>query len=319
MTQPAGLAPVTVDPKFRNASMRSWNVNVQRQLGPDLAAMVGYFGSRGKDLRISRNINQPVNGVRPFSALSPASPILPGAPLGNITQVESTGYSSYHAMVVSATKRPSRGLRFDMSYTWSKSLDTNSLNSSGFSVQDSYDIPKQYGLSDFDARHRFVLSATYELPFTGHALTRGWMLAAIVQSQSGNPVNIVTSNSTLNGTPNSVRPDVIGPIRIIGSVDQWFDPTVFVAADHFGNLGRNVVIGPGFHNTDLAIIKSINSAPRVRLQLRADFLDVFNHPNFGPPGNLVGSPTFGKITRTRLSTGEGGSSRQIQLAAKLLF
>ena len=102
-------------------------------------------------------------------------------------------------------------------------------------------------------------------------------------------------------------------------MDQWFDPSVFVAADHFGNLGRNVVIGPGFHNTDVSIIKSMNPAPRVRLQLRVDVFDVFNHPNFGPPGNMVGSPTFGKITRTRLSTGEGGSSRQIQLAAKLLF
>ena len=78
---------------------------------------------------------------------------------------------------------------------WSKSLDTNSLNSSGFAVQNGYDIPNQYGLSDFDARHRFVLSATYALPFTGHVLTRGWQLATVVQAQSGNPVNIVTSNA----------------------------------------------------------------------------------------------------------------------------
>ena len=84
----------------------------------------GYFGSRGKDLRISRNINQPVNGVRPFSALSPASPILPGAPLGNITQVESTGFSSYHAMWVSATKRPSRGLAVRHARTRGRSRST---------------------------------------------------------------------------------------------------------------------------------------------------------------------------------------------------
>jgi hypothetical protein len=220
MTRSTGLAPATVDPEFRNGSLRSWNVNLQQQLGADLAAMVGYFGSRGKDLRISRNLNQPVNGIRPFQALSPSSPILPGAPLGDITQVESTGYSSYHALVVSATKRHASGLRFDTSYTWSKSLDTNSLNSLGFAVQNSYDISNQYGLSDFDARHRFVLSGSYELPFTGHVLTRGWQIAAIVQSQSGNPVNIVTSNSALNGVPNTVRPDVTGPIRIVGSVDQ---------------------------------------------------------------------------------------------------
>jgi hypothetical protein len=319
LTQPIGLAPVTIDPQFRNASLRSWNINVQRQLARDLAATITYFGSHGDHLRISRNINQPVNGVRPFPVISASSPIRPGATLGTITQVESTGFSDYHALSLSASKRLSRGLLFDTSYTLSKSLDTNSLNSSNFNVQDGYDIPNQYGLSDFDARHRFVLSATYQLPFNGNAWTRGWQIAAIVQSQSGNPVNIVTSNATLNGVPNTVRPDLVAPIRIIGSVDQWFDPASFAAVDRFGNLGRNVVIGPAFHNTDVSVSKVLTIASRYRLQLRADAFDVFNHPNFGPPGNVVGSPTFGKITRTRLATGEAGSSRQIQLAAKLSF
>ena len=143
-----------------------------------------------------------------------------------------------------------------LSYTLSRSLDTNSLNSSGFAVQNGYDIPGGYGLSDFEARHRFVVSATYELPFTGHALARGWQVATIVQAQSGNPVNIVTSNSSLNGVPNTVRPDLIGPIRIIGSVDQWFDPSAFAAVNRFGNLDRNVVIGPSFINTDLSVMKT---------------------------------------------------------------
>ena len=119
--------------------------------------------------------------------------------------------------------------------------------------------------------------------------------------------------------PNTVRPDVTGPIRIIGAVDQWFDPSAFVAVNRFGNLGRNVVIGPAFHNTDLSLIKNLQPAGRVGVQLRVDVFDLFNHPNFGPPGNIVGSPTFGKITRTRLPTGEAGSSRQIQLAARLSF
>ena len=318
-TRPVGLAPVTVDPRFRNSSLRTWNVNVQRQLARDMAAMVGYFGSSGRDMRISRNINQPVDGVRPFAAVSASSPTSPGAPLGNITQVESTGFSSYNALWASVTKRLSGGLLFDTSYTWSKSLDTNSLNSSGFAVQNGDDIPNQYGLSDFDARHRFVLSATYELPFAGHTLTRGWQLATIVQAQSGNPVNIVTNNSSLNGVPNTVRPDLVGPIRIIGSVDRWFDPSAFAAVNRFGNLGRNVVIGPAFLNTDLSVVKTMTVANSYRLQLRADVFDLFNHANFGPPGNVVGTPTFGKITRTRLPTGEAGSSRQIQLAIKVSF
>ena len=317
--RPLGLAPATVDPAFRNASLQSWNVNLQRQLASDLGVTVGYLGSRGANLRVSRNINQPIDGVRPFPTISALSPILPGSPLGNITQVESSGFSTYHGAWVSVTKRLSRGFQLDTSYTWSKSLDTNSLNSSGFAVQDSYDIAGQYGPSDFDARHRFVLSAVYSLPFTGNALTRGWQIAAVVHSQSGNPVNIVTSNSALTGTPNTVRPDVSGPIPIIGSVDQWFDPSVFMAVNRFGNLGRNVVIGPAFHNTDMSLIKHLHAGGRVNLQLRVDVFDVFNHPNFGPPGNIVGTPTFGKISRTRLPTGEGGSSRQVQLAARVSF
>jgi hypothetical protein len=319
LTQPIGLAPATVDPNYRNASLRSWNVNLQRELGADLAATIAYFGARGHDLRIARNLNQPVNGVRPFPALSAASPIRPGAALGNIMQMESTGFSRYDALSLIGTKRLSGGLQFDTSYTWSKSLDTNSLNSSNFNVQDGYDIPNQYGLSDFDARHRFVMSAVYQLPFAGSAWTRDWQIAAIVQSQSGNPVNVVTSNATLNGVPNTVRPDLIAPIQIIGSVDQWFDPASFAAVNRFGNLGRNVVTGPAFHNTDLSVSKALTIADRYRVQLRADAFDLFNHPNFGPPGNIVGSPTFGKISRTRLPTGEAGSSRQIQLVAKLSF
>jgi Carboxypeptidase regulatory-like domain/TonB dependent receptor-like, beta-barrel len=320
--QPVRLAPVTVDPAFHNASLRSWNVNVQRQLARDLAVMVGYFGSRGANLRISRNVNQPVNGIVPFASVGASSPIRPGAPLGVITQVESTGFSRYNALWVSATKRLSRGLVFDTSYTLSQSRDTNSLSSSstpGVTVQNGYDIPGEYGLSDFDARHRFVASANYELPFTGHAIARGWQFATIVQAQSGNPVNIVTSNSTLNGVPNTVRPDVIGPIRIIQSADRWFDPSAFAAVNGFGNLGRNVVIGPGFLNTDFSVRKMLTVARNFRVQLRVDAFDLFNHANFGPPGNVVGSPMFAKIARTRLPTGEAGSSRQIQLSANLSF
>ena len=318
-TQPVRLAPVTIDPGFRNASVRSWNVNVQREIARDLSAMVGYFGSRGANLRISRNINQPVNGVLPFPSVSPLSPIRPGEPLGTVMQVESTGFSTYNGLWVSATKRLSRGLVFDTSYTLSKSLDTNSLNSSGFAVQNGNDIAGEYGLSDFDARHRFVISAIYDLPFTGHALTREWQLATIVQAQSGNPLNIVTSNSTLNGVANTVRPDFVAPVRIIGSVDRWFDPSSFAAANGFGNLRRNAVIGPGFVNMDLSVVRTVKAGPDRILQLRVDAFDLFNHANFGPPGNVVGSPMFGKISRTRLPTGEAGSSRQIQLAAKLFF
>jgi hypothetical protein len=314
-----GLAPQTVDHDFDNAYIQSWNLNVQRQLTPALAVMSGYFGSKGTHLILRRNINQPVNGVRPFPALSESSPILPGTPLGNITQVEGSGNSSYNALWVTAKQRLARGLQFDASYTWSKSLDYNSLSLQGIVVQNSYDLRGDRGLSDFDARHRFVVSWLYELPLRGNRSIEGWQFTAVVQAQSGNPINIVTSDSMVNGVANTLRPDVTGPIKNIGHVDRWFDTSVFQPAATFGSLGRNVVIGPGFFNTDFSIIKNTRLTERVRTQFRAEFFDLFNHPNFGQPGSVVGTPSFGRITNTRFPTGESGSSRQVQLAMKVSF
>ena len=319
LARTAGLAPQSINHGFDNAYLQSWNVNIQRQVAQDLAVTAGYFGSKGTHLIIRRNINQPINGIRPYPNLSAASPILPGAPVGNITQVESAGNSSYNAMWLTATQRFRRGLQFNASYTWSKSLDYNSFSSGGIVGQNSYDLRGDRGLSDFDVRHRFVISAIYELPFSGNRWKTGWQLAAIVQSQSGNPVNIVSSNSTVNGVAGTLRPDVNGPVAIIGSVDQWFDTTRFTAVPEFGNLGRNVVIGPGFNNTDFSIVKNTRFGEKLRAQFRAEFFDLFNNANFGQPGNVVGTPAFGRITSTRFPTGETGSSRQIQFAVKLII
>lgn len=319
LARAAGLAPQTVDHGFENAYLQSWNVNVQQELTPNLALMVGYFGSKGSHLITRRNINQPVSGVRPFTQLSSTSPILPGTPLGNITQAEGSGNSSYNALWITATQRLTHHLQFNASYTWSKSLDYTSFSTGVVLVQNSNDLQGERGLSDFDARHRVVVSGLYELPFRGSRFSEGWQLAAIVQSQSGNPFNIVTSNSTVNGVANTLRPDVTGPINVIGNVDRWFDTSVFVPVARFGTLGRNVVIGPRFNNVDFSVIKNTSLTESMKVQFRAEFFDVFNHANFGRPGNVVGTPSFGRITSTRFPTGESGSSRQIQFALKLSF
>ena len=92
---------------------------------------------------------------------------------------------------------------------------------------------------------------------------------------------------------------------------------------HFGSLGRNTVIGPGFVNTDFSLIKHTKITERINSEFRAEFFDIFNHPNFGNPN--LGLPsngtlgTFGQIFSTRFPTGDFGSSRQIQLALKLQF
>ncbi|HKO97567.1 MAG TPA: TonB-dependent receptor [Pyrinomonadaceae bacterium] len=319
LAQAAGLAPLTIDHGFNNAYLQSWNLNAQQQLKRNLVLAVGYFGSQATNLITRRNINQPVNGVRPYPTLSQSSPILPGATLGNITQTESTGKSSYNALWVSLIQRFTSGLQFNSYYTWSKSIDYNSLSSQGVVAQNSYDLRAERGPSDFDARHRVVISGLYELPFEGNQLIEGWQLSGIFQAQSGNPVNIISSNSTINGIANTIRPDVTGPITTIGQVERWFDTSVFQSVSGFGNLGRNVVIGPSFINTDFSVIKNTRIGDSMRLQFRAEFFDLFNHANFGQPGNLIGSAAFGRIINTRFPTGESGSSRQVQFALKLFI
>jgi outer membrane receptor protein involved in Fe transport len=317
----AGLSPSNVDPNFNNAYVQSWNLNIQRELGRDLGISIGYFGTKGTHLRISRNINQPINGgARPFTSVSGASAIRPNAILNNIVQIEGTGNSSYNALWLTASKRLSRGFQFNASYTFSKSIDYNSLNSQGVIVQDSYNLRDSRGLSDFDARHRFVISGLYELPFHGNRLVEGWQLSTIVQSQTGNPVNIVVNNATFTGTNNTVRPDVTGPVAILGTPNRWFDIAPFVVpVGRFGSLGRNVVIGPGFNNTDFSVIKRTKLTESQLLEFRWEVFDVFNHANFGQPGRVVGTATFGQIINTRFATGDSGSSRQMQFALKYKF
>jgi len=340
----SGLAPGTINQAFQNPYVQNWNLNVQREITPSLAIMAGYFGSKGTNLRIARNVNQFVNAVRPFPKLSPNSPILPGSTVGNIIEVDSAGNSSYNSLWLSATKRLSHGLQFLASYTFSKSLDYNSLSSQGVIVQDSNTIRADRGLSDYDARHRFVVNTIYDLPFKGNRAVEGWQLSTIVQLQSGNPVNILAGGVSFTGLANTVRPDVAGPINVIGSPNQWFTNTVcdprvaggcpagavFVipatvsggsTVFHFGDLGRNVVIGPGFSNVDFSVIKTTKLRESLRVQFRAEMFDLFNHANFGQPGRIaaINSTSFGVITNTRFATGDSGSSRQIQFALKFLF
>jgi outer membrane receptor protein involved in Fe transport len=314
----AGLAPNNVDADFHNPYVQSWNLNIQREVARDLAVTIGYFGNKGTHLRISRNINQPINGVRPFVRLASTGPTAPL--LNNLVQIEGTTNSSYNAFWLTANKRLSRGFQFNASYTFSKSIDYNSLNSQGVIVQNSYDLRNSRGRSDYDARHRLVFSGIYEAPFHGNQFVEGWQLGAIVQSQSGNPVNIVVNNTTFTGINNTLRPDVTGPIQILGTPNRWFDIAPFVVpVGHFGSLGRNVVNGPGFNNTDFSVIKRTKLTEKQLIEFRWEVFDLFNHANFGQPGRVVGTANFGQITNTRFATGDSGSSRQMQFALKYKF
>ncbi len=321
--------------------------------------MVGYFGSHGDRQRIPINLNQFVTQggtVRPYPRLSAASPVLPNATLGNITESTSLGWSDYKGLWLTANRRLSKGLQLQGSYTLSKSTDTNSYDGT-LTAQNNLDLADSVGASDFDVRHRFSLNATWELPFHGNRLKDGWQLVVVEQAQTGNPFNIVTNITTITGTA-TVRPDLIGPLPAINPHPnndangfpisyQWFDgqtnvcdpriaapaagscnsssvfalPYNAAGVAHFGNLGRNVMYGPGFGNTDFSIIKNLKLTGSTRAQFRVEVFNLFNQANLGQPGRTAAplSTSFGVISNTRFPTGDSGSARQVQFAAKFLF
>ena len=330
---PTNIAPLMVNPNFKNADVQSWNLNIQQQVDRNTAFMIGYFGSKGTHLEIDRNINQftVLNSAasRPFTSLSASSPILPGVALANtITERDSSSNSTYHALWITANRRLANGLQLNASYTWSHSIDDVSRNLNGLIVQDSTNIGGSRGSSDYDARHRFVANAIYNLPFKGNRFKSGWEVAPIFSFQSGNPFTVVIPSTTITGA-GTVFPNVIGPVVITGNaLGQWITVSGFgnpVGQTTLGNAGRNNFIGPAFGDIDIAFVKNTKVTERMNVQLRMDAFDVLNHPNYGQPSRVLSSLTgpasltFGTISSTRFPTGDSGSSRQLQFAVKLQF
>jgi Carboxypeptidase regulatory-like domain/TonB dependent receptor len=368
------LASGTVDHNFRNPYVQSYNLNMQQEITPSMALMVGYFGSKATHLRQNINLNQPaytnlVTGAQalPFPNIAADSPIAPSLKLGSsLTETTSRANSNYNALWITMNRHFANGLQFSTSYTWSHSLDDSSRVGFPVAPENSLNVGGDYGPSDFDVRHRFVLSSTYDLPFKGNRLMAGWRLGSIVSVQSGNPLNIVAgapiagtgipagSSTVFTGVATN-RPDLIGPVNIVNQIItsgsqagniQWIAPgsvcdprfgacaagTAFalpvalsasgVNIYHFGNLGRNALIGPNFRDVDFSLTKTTRITERVRNELRLEVFDLFNHPNFGNPNTgavtSVGN-TFGVISSTRVPTGDAGGSRQLQFALKLIF
>ena len=305
-----------VDPNFVSALVQQFNLNVQHERW-NTVFQVGYIGSTAQSLRIRRDINQGIAGVRPNP---------------NFTRIileESVSRSNYNALWLSANRRLSRGLTFLASYTFSKSIDLNSVGSRIPQIQDANNLQAERALSDFDARHRVVISSVYDLPF--HAASgwkknavEGWRLSTIINYQAGNPFSpgLTTANSGTLNTFN--RPNLVpgqDPNLDNFTIERAFNTAAFAIppAGEFGNAGRNILTAPNLKNLDVAVIKDTTIFEDVKLQFRTQFFNLFNHPSFDQPGMNANTGTFGVISSTRNSRGDIGSSRQIEFALKLLF
>jgi len=237
------LGPVVINPGFDNSYAQDWNLSIQREITQNLGLEVAYIGVKGTHLQLTQNINQPLvtNGfygsTRPFPALpATTAPNLippqcqapnPNCPYGNINQVNSGGNSSYNAVWITANKRVSRGLEFLATYTYSKSVDYNSLSTGEtYIIQNAYNPRGDRGLSEFDVRNRFALSGFYQLPFKGNRLISGWQMGLFFQAQSGSPLNPTLAIGPGPGISLTVRPDLLAPIHTTGNPSNWFSNAV---------------------------------------------------------------------------------------------
>lgn len=317
-------SPNGVLQNYPDGYSQQWSLNAQRELWADLVVEIGYVGSKGTNLDRTYNPNQPRPGP---GAVQPRRPF---PQFGNMSYRIAEASSIYHSAQFRVEKRYSHGLTFLGSYTFGKAIDNASLWNAG--AQDSNNLDGERGLADFDVRHRFSYSFSWELPFgrerahlanlspVAEAILGGWQLSGIVFLQTGQPLTPIIPTDRANIGSTGQRPDLIGDPNLPRSErdpSRWFNSAAFrdPAPFTFGNAGRNIIEGPGVNNVDLSVMKNFRFGSERRLQFRAEFFNVFNRPNFDPPtgGNLnVLSPSAGVITSAK-------DSRQIQLGLKLYF
>ena len=314
-----------VEQPFRDGYVQQWNFNVQRELTGSMALTVGYVGSKGTHLDRAYDYNEPA----PTASFTQS---LRKYPMYSTINVRSASASSvYHALQASVEKRFSYGLSFLSAYTFSKAIDDSSLWNGA--VVDVTNFHLERGLSTFDARHRFVSSYTYDLPY-GHGrqfgnssprvanlLLGGWQTNGIVTIQSGNPLD-PTTGLQLSGTQTGTRPDVTcNPNNWPHDPALWFNTSCFSSnfLGRYGTAGRDIIIGPPTRAFDMAMLKRFSLGSEQRyLQFRTEFFNILNHPNFDNPNVTTTSATFGKITSAGVQDARA-SSRQIQFALRVVF
>ncbi|HKX32939.1 MAG TPA: carboxypeptidase regulatory-like domain-containing protein [Blastocatellia bacterium] len=322
----------TYDINFRTPYFQQWNFGLQQLLARDLLVEAQYLGSKGTKLYTNIYFNVPDPAVP-----SPTTPSIAARSrfpsLGNNALQASAGKSNYHALVLRTEKRLSRGLMVMGSYTFSKSIDLDSLGASVTSsnLDQSNQKKLERARSSFDARHRFVASFTYDLPFKSenkaiNSILGNWQAGGIITQQSGLPFTVnITSDRANNGLLNQ-RPNLVGDPNLPGSQrtpERWFNTGAFAVqpAGTLGTAGRNILEGPGTNIVDFSLIKNIPLGERHKFQFRAEVFNIFNHANFDFPERLCAGTVPGTAC-TASQFGRIGAARDpriLQFALKYLF
>jgi hypothetical protein len=241
--------------------------------------------------------------------------------------LSSNANSSYHSLQSGLEKRFSLGYMLKANYTFSRSIDTFS-DEGQFQVEnDDLNPASNRALSDFHRKHRFVMSGTWDLPFKGNRWISGWSVSGIGTLQSGRPFTVrdgccsgylyPNGNKRPNMAPGATHEDLVTSGPVSSRIDNFLNLSAFQPSGaQFGNLGRNVLIGPDQRRVDLVISKLARINERASLELRGEFFNAFNTVTFREPdsaGRTINDASFGDITRTR------GGPRVIQLGLKMRF
>jgi outer membrane receptor protein involved in Fe transport len=310
-----------------------WNVSIAQQLGPHTSFQVAYVGNHG--LNIWRE--QDINYYEQFTTTRP------NPNFGDIYLEGNNGMSSYSGFQASLKERFST-LSFDANYSWGHAIDN--VQDQGLYAsepQDNNDIKAERGNGSGDVRHNFTFNTIYQIPmgeghqFLGSApspvkiAASGWSVNGIGIFRTGVATNVQMFNNTYgNGDYTNQRPDRVSgqPLyvqqeRQANGYISYLNPDgwAYPADGTFGDSPRNGVYGPSFMQVDTSLIKDTKITETQSLQFRAEFFDIFNHPNFDLPNTSYapGSSSFGMLTSTFGNTIGFGTSRQIQFALKYRF
>ena len=330
-TSPPVSPLAVVDPNHVLPRTYEWNAAVERTLGKADVLTVTYLGAAGRKL-----MRQDI-----YIAPNPEFP-------GEFDLDSNKATSSYQALQAQFRRRLAHGLQTLFSYTWAHSIDNASSDAYFANVRpDKSPSSQERGSSDYDIRHTFSGAVSYNIPGPGRGIWKrilgNWSMDSIVYARTAPPVNVVTGKDPfggpLTGAFGATRPD------LVSGVPLWIaDPNVAGGKEINraaftiptgavqGDLGRNALRGFGATQIDLTLRRQFKLRERLSLQARADFFNIFNHPNFGSPINYLSSPLFGQSTQMLgASLGSGGQNgglnplyqiggpRSAQLALKLQF
>jgi hypothetical protein len=291
----------------------------------------GYWFSNTATTAAQGNPN--VVGATTFTDNAILDQLRPYRGYRSITMLQPRYNSNYHSLQLYLQRRFGGSSQISAAYTWSKNL-TDSQNDRSNAPQNTFDIPSEYSRAALDRRHVFTTNYIYELPFyqaqhgfAGKVLG-GWQASGIITYNTGLPFTITTTNFDASGLGNNPaaiagnRPNVLCDPNANAphTLQQFFNTACFALKPGVGTTvvnvpgtaGRGIVQGPSTARVDFTMTKNFRFNETMRLQLRGEAFNVFNHTNFRTIGTNVTLATYGTVTAVR-------DPRTIQLGAKFIF